>query len=351
MSTLQYVPITLIGFGVAGQFLLSHILELVPAYKVAIVDPDFIGGDLARHYSAIRSNTMIKQKVGSLSKLPSVWSETIESLKKRGADDDTVSLAGLAADIRLTGNKLASKCACIYDKVSQASWNPDMKLWTLAFASGRPSQTTSIMCFCTGMSPRQEDYGIPSIPLSVALDPTALARTVNPGQHVTVVGSAHSATLILKHLNAIPNVSVSCLYKNKQFKFARDGNYDGIKKESADIADAILKGEYADLTMIKSIDIKNVSKVIRKCDWLIQATGFQAIFPELKMADGTAISAIWNPSTGLSEVVPQAQAFGACVPGVTELDGKQFPDISIGSFVDQLDIRWPLLNSLIRNLM
>jgi hypothetical protein len=294
---------------------------------------------------------MIKQKVESLSKLPSVWSETIESLKKRGGDDNTVSLANLAADIRLTGNKLASKCTCIYDKVSQASWNPDTKLWTITFVSGKSPQTTSVICFCIGMSPRQEDYGIPSIPLSVALDPNALARTISPGQHITVVGSAHSATLILKHLNAIPNISVSCLYNDAQFKFSRDGVYDGIKKESADIADAILKGEYADLTMIKSIDIKNVSKVIRKCDWLIQATGFRPIFPELKMTDGTVLSAIWDPSTGLSDVLPQAQAFGACAPGVTEVANKRYPDISIGSFVDQLVIRWPLLNSLIRNLM
>jgi len=351
MSTINHFPITLIGFGVAGQFLLSHILELVPAYKIAVIDPDFIGGDIARYYSAIKSNTMIGDKVESLSKLPSIWSETIESLKKRGASDNTVSLAHLISDIRLTGHKIASKCACIYDRVSQVEWNKDNKLWTLRFASNKPPQTTNIICFCVGMIPRQEDYGIPSIPLSIALDPLALERIIQPGQNITVIGSAHSGTLVLKHLNAINNISVNCLYKDIPFKFARDGVYGGIKKESADIADSIINNGYKNLTMVKITDMKGVSKALRGCDWVIQASGFHSNFPEFKVNNAAAFIPKWDTNTGLSSDLPQAQAFGACVPGVTEKDGKVYPDISVGSFVDQLTVRWPLLKALIQNLL
>ena len=348
---MTHSPITLIGFGVAGQFLLSHILEVVPGYKVTIVDPDFMGGDLARYYSAVQSNTKISQKVESISKLPSVWSETVDALKKRGGSDDTVLLANLISDIRLTGNKLTSRCSTIYDKVSQAIWNPDTKIWTLVFASGRASQTASIVCFCTGMTPRQEDYGIPIIPLSTALDQNALMRVVNPGQRVTVLGSAHSATLVLKHLNSIPAVTVTCIYRGSKFKFARDGAYSGIKKESADIADAILRNEYTGLTMIKSTEINEISKTLRKSDWIVQASGFQATFPEIIILDGATFTPAWDSNTGLDASIPQAQAFGACVPGVTEKDGNTFPDISLSSFVDQLTIRWPLLKSMIQNLL
>jgi hypothetical protein len=343
---MNYTPITLIGFGVAGQLLLSHILDRIPAHKITIVDPDFIGGDLARDYSAIDTNTTISQKVAAfLSIQNGKWTDTAAALKARGDPNNCVSIASLAADIRLTGHRLATSCNQIYDEVDDAKWDDVKKMWTLTFNSKRPSHTTSIICVCTGMVPRQDDYGIPTIPLRAALDPTALARIVQPGQQVAIIGSAHSATLIMKHLNIIPGISVTCLYRGEPFKYARDGHYGGIKQESAAIADAILRDEYKHLSLVPITDICGLSSTLRKANWIIQATGFNSRM--LRFTTDKEVHPTWDPATGLAPELPQVQAFGACVPNVSVMEGKKYPDISVGSFIDQLVIRWPLLQTQI----
>lgn len=339
--------ITLIGFGITGQFLLSYILEILPANKITIIDPDFLGGDLARYYGGIRSNTTIENKIRALDKLPLVWSESISSLKGRGDPSETVLLADLVTDLRKTSVRLASSCHAIYDRVEKAVWSDELKQWSLHLKSGA-KHLTQIVCFCGGMSPRQEDYGIPIIPLSIALDQERLKRLITVGQEVVVVGSAHSATLILKNLNAISNVKVTCLYRgSKPFKFARDGQYSGIKEESADIADAIGKGLYTNFTMVSITNIQAVSKATRKADWIIQALGFDPVFPVILNGD-TVVIPTWDPSTGLTTELQNAQAFGACVPNTTTVNDTKFADISLGSFVDQMSIRWPLLKALIQ---
>jgi len=333
--------ITLVGFGVAGQLLLSHILETVPAGKVTIIDPDFIGGDLAREYHSINTNTTIGTTVECLTTMPTIWTETIRALQSRGATTDTLPISKLASDIRKVGHQLASKCLQVYDEVQEASWDPSKKQWTLYFKSGRAPQTTTILYICTGMKPRQEDYGIPSIPLRIALDPVALGHTVSPGQHILVIGASHSATLILKHLHGLPDIRATCLYRGSPFKYSRDGHANGIKQESADIADAILKGEYSNLTMASMDDIKTVVGAFRRCDWLIQATGFASYIPLLTDVNRAPIHVTWDPATGLAKEVEQCQTFGACQPNVTN-------DISVGAFVDQISVRWPLLKMLIQ---
>ena len=355
MDEINTNTITLIGFGIAGQLLLSYILQTIPAYKVVIIDPDFIGGDLARKYNAIHSNTTIEQTCDSLSSMPCNWLATINALKGRGENTGTVLLAHLAHDMRKTTGPLASKCRCIYDRVISTTWSPEKKSWSLTLENDKSKRIeTAIICFCVGMQPRLEDYGIPIIPLSIALDLDALKRILEPGQHVTVIGSAHSATLILRNLNAIPDISAACAYRgSRPFKFARDGEYGGIKQESAVIADSILKGDYMRLILVPLTDTKSLSKTIRASNWIVQATGFKSEFPEILCKAGGSIIPTWDAKTGMS-VSPeifQAYAFGACAPDTTVKDGIIYSDISIGSFIDQLTVRWPLLKATIQNLL
>lgn len=344
----NYKPITLIGFGIAGQLLLSYILDLVPGHNVTIIDPDFVGGDLMRDYSGIHSNTTIGKKIESLAKLPGNWSDTINGLKMRGGSDDTVLLADLVSDMRKSSSRHSASCDQIYDKVQKTIWNQEHKRWFLHLESGS-EYTTAIICFCGGMYPRQKDYGIPIIPLSTALDEGRLSRIVEKGNNVIVFGSAHSATLVLKNLNNIPGVNTTCIYRgNRPFRYARDTEYDGIKKESADIADLITKGSYTNLSLISTNEICSISKALRKANWLVQATGFLPRFPEIIIGSAT-IAPTWDGITGLAEGVQQAQAFGACVPGTTCINEKVYPDISLGSFVEQIEKRWPILKLAIQN--
>jgi len=346
--------ITLIGFGISGQILLSYILTILAAHNITIIDPDFVGGDLAREYGAIQSNTTIETKVRSIESLVSMtgtitnWSNTISSLKGKGSSDSTVNLSDLASDIRITGIEMANKVKCIYDIVSAATWVPEENLWHLTLGNGK-THTTHVVCFCTGMLPKKEDYGVPIIPLSVALDSSRLERMVLPGQRIVVIGSSHSATLACKYIHAIPDTSVYCIYRgSKPFKYARDNEYGGIKQESATIADEILKGEYPRLSTCSSAQLSEVCKIMRSADWIVQATGFRSNFP---LITAPVKEILWDSKLGTAPGVPQAYAFGACAPDTTEFNGIQYPDISVASFVDQIYLRWPLLKTCIQNLL
>lgn len=344
----KYTPITLIGFGIAGQLLLSYILDDIPGNKITVIDPDFIGGDFIRQpYGSIKSNTTISQMTDKMS---DNWSKTSEALKSRGELTDTVRLSDIGNDMKLTGLELAAKCITVYDKVVKMIWNNDKKRWTLELESGLLRET-SIVCLCSGIISRQEDYCIPTIPISIALDEASLMRIVNPGQRVIVVGSSHSATHILKNLKAISDVSVTCFYRgDKPFRFARDGAYDGIKQESAEVADSILSGQYSMLTLVNTSNLKEVCAHARSADWIIQAVGFKAVMPII-VSDNTIIEPLWDSKTGLCTNLSQLQAFGACVPDTTTIHEKEYTDISISSFIDQLVIRWPILKSNIQNLL
>jgi hypothetical protein len=283
-------------------------------------------------------------------KLSDKWSKTVNSLNSRGAPSDTVRLSDFGIDMRKTSAALAAKCHCVYDKVKSASWNSETKKWTLDLESGQIMET-SLVCFCSGMISRQEDYGIPTIPLSNALDKASLMRIISPGERVIVIGSSHSATLIMKNLNDIDDVSVTCIYRGeKPFRFARDDVYDGIKQESAEVADAILRGEYTKLTLVNIGNLKHLSTKLRSADWLIQALGFQACIPTL-MSGNEVVKPSWDAKTGLAVDLPQVQAFGACVPDTTRVGEKDYPDISVSSFIDQIIVRWPILKANIQNLL
>lgn len=344
----KYTPITLIGFGITGQLLLSYILDDIPGNKITVIDPDFIGGDFVRQpYGSIKSNTTISQMTNKMS---DNWSKTVAALKSRGELTDTVRLSDIGNDMKIVGLALAAKCVTVYDKVVKIIWNNDKKRWTLELESGTVRET-SMVCLCSGMISRQEDYCIPTIPLPIALDETSLMRIVNPGQRVIVIGSSHSATLVLKNLKAISDVAVACFYRgDKPFRFARDGAYDGIKQESAEIADSILSGEYPMLTLINTSNLKEVCAHARSADWIIQATGFKSAMPMI-VSDNAIIEPLWDSKTGLCTNLSQLQAFGACVPDTTTIDEKEYADISISSFIDQLLIRWPVLKGNIQNLL
>jgi len=346
--------ITLIGFGISGQILLSYILDMIPAYKVTIIDPDFMGGDLAREYGAIESNTMIETKVKSIETLPSataLWTNTISSLKGRGEPSSTVNLGKLASDLRISGIEMAKKVRCIYDMATGVTWVPEQSAWSVTLGANSANgvkHTSKIICFCSGILPVKQDYGIPIIPLSVALDPARLERIVLPGQRVVVIGSSHSATLACKHINAIPDTGISCIYRgSKPFKYARDNDYGGIKQESATIADGILKGDYPKIKLYSSANIQGVYKIIREAQWIVQATGFRENFPIIS----APCEVVWDSKSGTAPGVPQAFAFGACVPGTTEVNGVRHPDISLSAFVQQISVRWPLLKTTIQNLL
>lgn len=327
----------------AGQLLLSHILDSLPAHEVAIIDPDFLGGDLCREYGSIRSNTTIGQKADSLRACHQGLQVVADALEKVGDRDSTICLSDLIQPLRAKAIELARGCQFLQTNVTRLMWKSEEKQWYIYLSDGR-THVSHIVCLATGMKPRHSDCEIPSIPLRIALDSAAVKRIVHPGNKVLVIGSAHSGTLCIRNILDIKKTQVTCLYRGTTpFRYARDGAYDGIKQESAEIADAIQEGKYG--SRIQMISTRNTAEVLcaaRRANWIVQAIGFDARLPDI-IVDSEVIIPEWNPSTGRDSRCPRLTCFGACVPNKSEVEGIHFPDISLGSFVDQIPLRWPLV--------
>jgi hypothetical protein len=340
-------PITIIGFGISGQLLLCQLLEFVKGSQITVIDSDFCGGDLMCKYSAIESNTTIGQKVERLTQEGAIddWQEIGLWLSKRGKSGDCLPVVDIATDVQRKGHERVKECTAIYDSVLNLEWNATAKLWTIHFSSTRPPMQTRILCICTGMEPRQDDYGVPSIPLSVGLDPPLLKRMVLPGQKVLVVGLSHSGTLAIKHLLSINDVDITGIYRgDTPFKYDRNGYYGGIKKESADIADAILRGDYGNrLTLLSIKDTLKISQKVHSANWIIQTIGFQSRSVRIHSQ-----KPLWDSKSGECIGYPQILSFGACNPATTEYLNRHYDDISICSFLDQIEARLPLLKQQLK---
>lgn len=339
---MTHTPVTVVGFGIAGQFLMSYICQYIqPSSKlISVIDPDFLGGDLQRQYHSVKSNTTIQQAIDALSILPPIWSQVSASFSEADTTS-TLPLGNLASELHAVGRTLLSKCTCYYDTLTRAQWNQEERRWTLSLASG-VVYTTDILCLCSGIIPRQEDYGIPTIPLYKALDSSALGKLIRKDDKVVVVGSSHSGTLVLRNLHEIPTVQTTCICRGP-FKYARDGHKSGIKEESANIADSIRAGEYTRLTMVHTSDLPAVSKALRTSSWLIQATGFQESIVPCFDPSGVQYSLRWDPVTGKSLTMESVYAFGACVP-------NEQGDVSLVAFAEQLQTRWPPLLERLKSI-
>lgn len=343
--------ITILGFGVAGQLLLSHILDTTPVNEVAIIDQDFTGGHLATVYGGIKSNTTIGQKAEALRKFHPAWHTAAKGLEAYGPPEACLRTGDLAYELHTVGMRLAEGCLKLQTTVKRITWKPEQSVWILTLENGKEHKTR-ILCCATGMLPRQVDCaGLPTIPLRVALDPDALKRLIRPGENILLLGPAHSGTLALKHCLEIPEVTIHVAYRGEApFAFARDGVYDGIKQESEKIADETLSGVFKERVQLISVkDTPALVTAARKATWLINATGFVANLPEVYI-DHEQVALTIDPALGTASGLPRFFCFGACAPNETVLNGKRYPDISVGSFVDQILQRIPALQVAIQDI-
>ena len=74
-----------------------------------------------------------------------------------------------------------------------------------------------------------------------------------------------------------------------------------------------------------------------KTDWIVLSIGFTARSLPITAVDGTQLNEVdYSPTTALVAGQPDLYGFGLSYPGVSEIEGKAYKDISIPSFVQQI---------------
>jgi cation diffusion facilitator CzcD-associated flavoprotein CzcO len=323
--------ILIVGSGATGLLFLWHLQksQQVKPNDIVIVDPHHDGGDLQRRWATVRSNT--------------IWGQTLSVFDLSGAsipaawkDLDPAQPAALQysiAILRHLTRDFMSQCEVVHGFVDQIEKQAGGKLWSVTLTD-KTNYTAPVVILAHGSEPKQLLLPIPSIPLDCALSKSRLETYVTKNSRVLLFGTSHSGTLIMRNLHELDVQTTAFYTSEKPFYFARDGEYDGIKQDSAEIADAILAKTYPNLQINHVTDTAQVIRAARKADWVIYATGFKA-------RTNVNVNLSYDGKTGEIADSPGVWGFGIAFPN--KADDDIHWDVSIPSFHSHIQKQMPAI--------
>lgn len=324
----------IVGAGITGLLLL-HLLaqtQRIPLSEIVIIDPHLDGGALARQWSDVPSNTpwektltAFRQYIPSVS-LPS-WATALPS-------DEPTPLAVIARLVLETVRPHLSSVSIVQGLCTEAAYSDGR--WLLHTDTGKVISVASIV-FTQGATPKALGLPIPSIPLEIALDTARLRRILQPNQSVLIFGTSHSGTLVIRNTLECNVTAVTAVYRGSvPFQWARDGAYDGLKMESATLADRYMLGEFPRLKLIPYHADTELLSATRTADWVIYATGFVTARTIRLTVNGEARNlSSYDGQTGRITDCPMAWGFGIGYPSQAP-DGIHW-DVGVASFLEHMN--------------
>ncbi len=318
--------IALIGFGAANMLALAYIASSKPDLlpQTVIIDPTLNGGALQNQWPFVRSNTTWQQFVNAISKF-SATAQYASIISGEYPAEEPTHLHVLARHLRKAVEPFMRQATLYKDSVIKVQ--EDNAIFNITMKNANVIQAEKVI-FSPGSIPKVFNYPIPIIPLAAALDHRQVGSYVGPGDRVVLFGTAHSGCLVLKNL-VDAGADVSVVYATeKPFLFARDGVYDGVKQDAADIADSVLDGRLSARLIHYSKQEEVVSALLR-ATFACYTIGFE-LDSKVKELVGE-----YDPKTariGSSEMY----GFGIAFPSYTEIDGKKNWDVSIPSFTEHI---------------
>jgi cation diffusion facilitator CzcD-associated flavoprotein CzcO len=330
--------IAIVGLGPAGIFTLALLPEeLLP--HIIVFESLAIGGALATDYGSVIANLTKSTILEAFRGIPRWTSDKFALLEKY--EDNQCPLLNdvvrqlrelIAPDLlRVSFHNLRVNSYKLCE--SHESCESRGNFWELSTSNG--VFETQKLILCTGATPKTLDLPKYTIPLSVALTPALLPNFISPLDRVLVFGTAHSGTLVLKNLHSAGISKLTAIYKGeKPFYYFRDGFSEGIKQESATIADDLAAKKWA--TLIRADDFAGTHRAILEATAVIYAIGFEP--HNLHYLENN----ISKPFFVGSSSAPNVYGFGIGYPGFyTGADGIQYPDVGFGGFINKIKAALP----------
>lgn len=336
--------ITIVGLGAAGIFTLALLPDIL--YKdVLVLEPAAVGGELGTHYGAVVANITKKEISDAIHSVPR-WSHIHLSELMRYPDDICPLLADVMRQLRaliapeLAKINLRARRAVTYKKAAAGHW-------AITADDGSLFETQKIV-LCTGATPKCYDIPVPSIPLHIALTPQALVGYLQPPARVLVFGTSHSGTLVLKNLKELRIHDVTAYYTGSTpFLYARDGHTEGLKQESASIADEIRCGAWnectptlAPFTGFTNLELTSNTYVVYACGFERRPFVYENAEGEKQTANHDGTWFIGSDGKGVKDVY----GFGIGYPSFyTAPSGTKYPDVGFAGFIGAIKVLLPHL--------
>ncbi|KAH7121747.1 pyridine nucleotide-disulfide oxidoreductase-domain-containing protein [Dactylonectria estremocensis] len=315
-----------VGGGPCGLAVIGNLLEQHPHDRLPWVDPIFKAGRIGDQYREVPSNTKVElfinfataiapfRRIIEFSKEPNAVSVLRKLPQQQGC------LLKYAADlcVMLTNGLVRhfDNVEQQYGKVTGAAFNKQTGLWTAVLDDGQRVVAPSLI-LCTGSKPVVDALPtikmLPKSPkmmnLDVALNPSLLAKSIKPNGVVGVIGSSHSAILVMMNLFILasttrPDLRIKWFTRCKDLRYAKymDGwilhDNTGLKGYVAQWAQEHLNEDVFDKSPTSKVITKfwttpdleeeQYEAELPSCTHVIQAIGYKRdTLPELSITAST----------------------------------------------------------------
>lgn len=322
------------GFGVGGIAAFVTLVECqVPLEDIALVDPEFNVGRIGKYYGNVPANSKVKDFITFINTCKTLRDCPCSALEKlKLLDPETEpQLKVLVEPLLEISDFFRKKVKSLTDKIESLHF--ENNVWHVG--TSKSQFTADNVILATGCHPRVLDYECSSvIPLDIALNPNQLIGLVKPNDTVVVVGSAHSAILLLRYLSQMNVKKIINLY-NKPIRYVTDMGswtlYDnsGLRGVTARWAKEVLE-KNPPFNLIRLFnDEENRKKSLKEATKIIYAIGFEKNeLPNLKE----------NPKYNYDEtsgiIAPRLFGIGIAFPDKTvDPLGNVEHNISLNSFI------------------
>ena len=322
--------ITIVGLGVAGILTLAHI-PTERLSEVLVIEGNCIGGDLASLYSGILANITKAVIVAAFQKIPR-WAAATFPFLDSYQDTDCPKLGDVCLQIVSLIRGDLDRVECRTATATSITDNGDD--WSIQTSAGTFRSKKVVLCI--GGMPKVLDIPRPAIPLHVALSKEHLVNNVTADDNVVVFGTSHSGTLVMRNLKDAGVRNITGVYRGKTpFLYARDGHSEGIKQESATVADEILAAAWGEQT-----PTRRTSLATR----VVYAHGFQRRSIQCIDRQNNTIQLKHNPADGSFDgYVGRLWGFGLAYPSTYVSNGATYSDIGFAGFITAIATALPAI--------
>ncbi len=329
--------LAVVGLGPAGCIFLACLPPEKLSPEIFAYEAACVGGDLSRLYGDVVANLTCAEMRSAMQKVPA-WRDQKFSFLEKYRDEECPPLSEICKQMRQLIQPILKKITlrmCCVQKIQQTTggWN------VFSDSEGAEPEEFYRVVLCTGASPKQLNFPKSVIPLEVALSPDRLKKFVDPADAVVVFGTSHSGTLALRNLRDAGCTKLTAVYGGKApFVWARDGDPDGLKQDSAAVADAIVSGVWGSATPAL-VQLSECDRLFnRTCEaiHMVYAIGFRCRAPPVFGLDGREINMSgYDAATGI--IAPGLWGFGIGFPSFyTKPSGAKSVDVGFGPFADHI---------------
>ncbi|APC97820.1 hypothetical protein [Francisella frigiditurris] len=268
---------TVIGAGCAGIVAIAKLLdEKILPNDILWIDEDFNGGEINSKWYEVPGNTIVETLNDSFYSFKSINYKELKSDLKNLNPNDVCSLGYLADALKDASKELLSSGLNTYKSkaISICDKSGIIEIETL-----NKTFKTKKLILATGAKQAQQNTNKKSLNLEIALCPTKLAQENLQNKKIGVIGSSHSAILVLKNLIDANAENIVNFYRSFT-KYAMPYNdkiiYDNTGLKG--LAAAWAKENLETSKHIKRVHIQDpsYSKEFSECDLLIHAMGFES---------------------------------------------------------------------------